>query len=124
MRRSSLLTIVALLALFAVDVSPALARGGSRRAPQVDADGYQRIDSPARCLSRFKRAFMRNDYSSEWGTLSPGFKRRLNARVGRVVDEGDYAAARQKHARDPQIRELRQWLPSAGLNGIRYRGDG
>lgn len=125
MRRPILCTAVTLLALFALDIAPVHARGGGRaRAPQVDADGVQMIDLPSGCLARFKRAFLGNDYSAEWATLSPGFKRRLNKMVGRTVDEGDYATARQKHARDPQIRELRQWLPSAGLTRVRYRGDG
>ena len=117
MRRPMLLLSVALLGLFALDPAPVLARGGSRRAAQ-------QYDRPGNCLARFKRAFMRNDRAGEWATLSPGFKRRLSRLAGRTVDVGDYSAARDKHHNDKRIRELRQWLPSAKLSSVRYRGDG
>lgn len=117
MRRPIPTVAVLLFALFALELSPALARGGSRRTAQ-------RYDRPSNCLARFKRAFMRNDYSAEWATLSPGFKQRLNRMVGRTVDEGDYAAARAKHRNEKRMRELRQWLPSAKIAGQRFRGDG
>lgn len=117
MRRSIPICATLLIALFAVDVSPVFARGGSRQAAR-------RYDRPSNALARFKRAFMRNDYSAEWATLSPGFKLRLNRMVGRVVDEGDYAGAREKHRTEKRMRELRQWLPSAKIAGQRMRGDG
>lgn len=117
MRRPMFALSVALLGLLALDPAPVLARGGARSAAQ-------RYDRPHNCLARFKRAFMRNDRAAEWGTLSPGFKQRLSKMAGRTVDVGDYSAARDKHHNDKRIRELRQWLPSAKLSSVRYRGDG
>ena len=116
MRRTTLFCTLSLLALLAADTAPALARGGARAA--------QNYDRPGNCLARFKRAFARNDRQAEWETLSPGFKQRISRRVGRTVDVGDYSAARDKHRNDPRFRELRQWLPSARLSGVSYRGDG
>lgn len=117
MRRTTLLCTLSLLALLAVDAAPAAARGGARATAQ-------RYDRPSNCLARFKRAFARNDRQAEWGTLSPGFKRRISGMVGRTVDVGDYSAARDKHANDRRFRELRKWLPSARLSGVRYDGKG
>ncbi len=111
MRRVHLLLPLALLGLLAIDAPSALGRGGRAAANR---------GTPAQTLSRFKRAFARNDYQGEWDTLSPGFKRRINKAAGRNVDPGDYAAMREKHRTDPRMRELRQWLPSARLSSIRY----
>ncbi|MDA1194789.1 MAG: hypothetical protein O2894_06360 [Planctomycetota bacterium] len=105
---------LALLCFLALVAAPHVARG---QEPTVRG-------KPEETLARFKGAFARNDHQSEWDTLSPGFKRRISAQVGRTVDVGDYTAMREQHRNDPRMRELRQWLPSAGMTRIRYRGDG
>lgn len=119
MRRLLALLPLALL-LLALDASPAHSRGGAAaRKP-----AQPRADRPSNALFRFKRAFARNDRQGEWDSLSPGFKRRISRMAGRTVDVGDYSTMRDQHAKDPRMRELRQWLPSASLSRVKYRGDG
>jgi len=118
MRRLILLAPLALLSLVAVTASLAPA------APKKAAPAGLVRGTPQQALTRFKRAFSSSDRQGEWDTLSPGFKRRMSRMAGRTVDVGDYTALREKHRRDPRVRELRKWMPSAAMTRIKFVGDG
>ncbi len=118
MRRLILPTACALLCLLLASARPAPA------APKAKAQVPTFRGTPQQTLGRFKRAFARNDRQGEWDALSPGFKRRMSRLAGRTVDVGDYTALRDDHQRDPRVRELRKWMPTAAMRGIRYNKDG
>ncbi len=113
MRRTVVLPLCLLLASAPLLLAPSSASS----APSVRM-------KPEQTLERFKRAFSRGDHATEWATLSPGFKLRLNRRAGRNVDVGDYVAARNQHRKDPRIRELAQWMHTAHITNLRYDNRG
>ena len=64
---------------------------------------------------KLKRAVARKDRVAEWELLSPGFKRRLNRRLGRHVDVGDYTYARNAQRRNSQVRQAEQAIRGARI---------
>lgn len=88
------------------------------------AGGAMAKPTPEQTVEALKRAVARGDRAGEWATLSPGFKLRLNEKVGRTVDVGDYEAFRREQARDPQIREMEQLLMTCRVLSVKYDGQG
>ncbi len=110
-------TVVLALSMLFATTPLLLAPGSAVSAPAIKG-------KPEQTLERFKRAFARKDHGTEWETLSPGFKIRLNQRAGRNVDVGDYIAARNAHGNDPRIRELAQWMHTARITVLKYDSRG
>lgn len=81
-------------------------------------------DTPQRAFARLKRAVAKKDRAAEWALLSPGFKKRMNKRAGRVVDLADYEMARNANAKDPEIRQAERYLRSARMTVLRYTKGG
>lgn len=108
------LVTFATLALFlTADLAAAAPRRRTNRGP-----------TPAMALMKLKRAVARRDRAAEWALLSPGFKRRLNRRLRRNVDIGDYTHARNAQRRNPQVRQAEQALRTAKITKVRRTGPG
>ena len=88
------------------------------------ASSAPRVWTPQRTLSLLVRGIMRGDRALEWGTLSPGFKKRLNEMAGRNVDVGDYTTFRDSQRTDPQIRKMESIINTARITGLSYDGRG
>lgn len=80
--------------------------------------------TPGHALMRLKRAVARGDRMAEWELLSPGFKRRLNRRLGRNVDVADYTHARNAQRRNSDVRQAEQAIRGAKIQRVRYPRQG
>ena len=108
------LTITAFATLLLV-AGPVAAAPRQRRASRP---------TPAQTLMRLKRAVARGDRTSEWELLSPGFKRRMNRRLGRNVDLADYTHARNAQRRNSQVRQAEQAIRGAKIQRVRRTANG
>ena len=80
--------------------------------------------TPGQALMRLKRAVARGDRTAEWELLSPGFKRRLNRRLGRNVDLADYTHARNAQRRNSDVRQAEQAIRGAKIQRVRRTSNG
>ena len=98
-----------------VSVFGCAAGRGTRRAPQPQ---------PVHTLRQLQDAVRTGNRRSEWSVLSPGFKARLNQRMGRTIDLADYTHFRLVQQRNPRVREAEKYLQGASISGVRMTGQG
>ncbi|MHC5010355.1 MAG: hypothetical protein ACYTG6_05305 [Planctomycetota bacterium] len=77
-------------------------------------------DTPGATYEYFKAVALANQWGAEWSVFSPNFKAAINREVGRVIDQGDYATARQTIATNSQSDM--QLLLNSTLGGVRMVG--
>ncbi len=113
-------TPAALLLSFLLVFGCAAGRGPrAPRRPQAPP-----TPQPHHTLTQLQEAVRTGNRRNEWSVLSPGFKQRLSARIGRTIDLADYTYFRDIHRRNPQVREAESYLRGANISGVRQIGPG
>ena len=107
---------------FTAVVTLLLLAGPLAAAPRAPA--RSKGPTPAQALMKLKRAIARRDRAGEWELLSPGFKRRMNRRLGRHVDIADYTHARNAQRRNSQVRQAETAIRGAKIQRVRRTGRG